>query len=73
MIVRARHRIHLRHTWWFVARWHTAYAGLDRQLLQVVMPGGHGDVWTSVKLCWCSFAKAKVSMGSSQLSHLFIH
>ncbi|KIM59073.1 hypothetical protein SCLCIDRAFT_16570 [Scleroderma citrinum Foug A] len=48
----------------FVARWHTAYAGIDRQLLQAVMPGGQGDAWTlAEKLRWCSFAGAKVGMG----------
>ena len=53
----------------FVARWHTAYAGIDRQLLQAVMPGGQGDVWTlAEKLRWFSFAGAKVIMGSSQMS-----
>jgi len=53
----------------FVARWHTAYAGIDRQLLQAAMPGGQGDGWTLAdKLRWCSFAGAKVSMGLSQFS-----
>ncbi|KAL4068629.1 hypothetical protein V8B97DRAFT_1918710 [Scleroderma yunnanense] len=47
-----------------IARWHAAFSGVDRQLLQTVMPGGRGDVWTlGEKLRWYSLASAKVGMG----------
>ena len=53
----------------FLAWWHGAYAGIDVQLLQTVMPGGVQDVWTlAEKLRWCSLAGAKVGMGALHFS-----
>ncbi|KAN0085657.1 Phosphatidic acid phosphatase type 2/haloperoxidase [Tylopilus felleus] len=48
----------------YLARWHSAYAGLDEKFLHTVMPGGQGDIWTwDERMSWWSLAGAKVGVG----------
>ena len=50
----------------YLARWHSAYAGLDEKFLHTVMPGGQGDIWTwDERMSWWSLAGAKVGVGAS--------